>query len=142
MASEWRTSTAQLPEALRADTAGPPDANGEHRLPTAWRRAGEQRILILGSHLSVVLVPRHHHDMRELQKGFRQLAATTGRCSNCSECRTRTTSAFNFLAAHDCGADLRAFRHGTAEAERPPRLPSALAKAAFPSESKSLASAG
>ena len=49
----------------------------------------------------------------------------------------------NFLAAHDCGADFRAFRHGSAEAQRPPRLilPPLPPKAALPSQSK-LASTG
>jgi hypothetical protein len=51
----------------------------------------------------------------------------------------------NFLAAHDCGADFRAFRHGTAEPQRPPRLilPQIPAKATMPLESsKPIASAG
>ena len=51
----------------------------------------------------------------------------------------------NFLAAHDCGADFRAFRHGTAEPQRPPRLilPPIPANATLSLESsKPIASAG
>ena len=86
------------------------------------------------------------HDMRELvRKGlsttrgnYRQLLKLFGMANQDYK------RFLNFLAAHDCGADFRAFRHGTAEPQRPPRLilPPLQAKATLSSESKPLASAG
>ena len=86
------------------------------------------------------------HDMRELvRKGlsttrgnYRQLLKLFGMANQDYK------RFLNFLAAHDCGADFRAFRHGTAEPQRPPRLilPPLQAKAVMSTESKPLASAG
>ncbi len=86
------------------------------------------------------------HDMRELvRKGlsttrgnYRQLLKLFGMANQDYK------RFLNFLAAHDCGADFRAFRHGTAEPQRPPRLilPPLPAKAVISTESKPLASAG
>jgi len=86
------------------------------------------------------------HDMRELvRKGlsttrgnYRQLLKLFGMANQDYK------RFLNFLAAHDCGADFRAFRHGTAEPQRPPRLilPPLPAKATLSTESKRLASAG
>jgi transcriptional regulator with PAS, ATPase and Fis domain len=86
------------------------------------------------------------HDMRELvRKGlsttrgnYRQLLKLFGMANQDYK------RFLNFLAAHDCGADFRAFRHGTAEAQRPPRLilPPLPAKATSSTQSKPLASAG
>jgi transcriptional regulator with PAS, ATPase and Fis domain len=86
------------------------------------------------------------HDMRELvRKG---LSTTRGNYRALLKLFGMSNQDYkrflNFLAAHDCGADFRAFRHGTAEAQRPPRLilPPLPAKATLPTESKPLASAG
>jgi len=86
------------------------------------------------------------HDMRELvRKGlsttrgnYRQLLKLFGMANQDYK------RFLNFLAAHDCGADFRAFRHGTAEPQRPPRLilPPLPAKASLSTESKPFASAG
>ena len=86
------------------------------------------------------------HDMRELvRKGlsttrgnYRQLLKLFGMANQDYK------RFLNFLAAHDCGADFRAFRHGNAEPQRPPRLilPPLPAKATLSTESKPLASAG
>jgi DNA-binding NtrC family response regulator len=86
------------------------------------------------------------HDMRELiRKG---LATTRGNYRALLKLFGMPHQDYkrflNFLAAHDCGADFRAFRHGTAEAQRPPRLilPPLPAKASLSADSKPLASAG
>jgi DNA-binding NtrC family response regulator len=86
------------------------------------------------------------HDMRELiRKG---LSTTRGNYRALLKLFGMSAPDYkrflNFLAAHDCGADFRAFRHGTAEPQRPPRLilPPLPAKASLPDESKPLASAG
>jgi transcriptional regulator with PAS, ATPase and Fis domain len=86
------------------------------------------------------------HDMRELvRKGlsttrgnYRQLLKLFGMANQDYK------RFLNFLAAHDCGADFRAFRHGTGDAERPPRLilPPLPAKATSWTQSKPIASAG
>ena len=64
------------------------------------------------------------HDMRELvRKG---LSTTRGNYRALLKLFRMSNQDYkrflNFLAAHDCGADFRAFRHGSAEAQRPPRL--------------------
>jgi transcriptional regulator with PAS, ATPase and Fis domain len=86
------------------------------------------------------------HDMRELiRKG---LSTTRGNYRALLKLFGMSNQDYkrflNFLAAHDCGADFRAFRHGTAEPQRPPRLilPPLPAKASLPAESKPFASAG
>jgi transcriptional regulator with GAF, ATPase, and Fis domain len=86
------------------------------------------------------------HDMRELVR--RGLSTTRGNYRALLKLFGMVNQDYkrflNFLAAHECGADFRAFRHGTAEAQRPPRLilPPLPAKAPLPTASKSLASAG
>ena len=86
------------------------------------------------------------HDMRELVR--RGLATTRGNYRTLLKLFGMANQDYkrflNFLAAHDCRADFREFRHGTAEAERPPRLilPPLPAKATLSTESKPLASAG
>ena len=86
------------------------------------------------------------HDMRELvRKG---LTTTRGNYRSLLKLFGMSNPDYkrflNFLAAHECGADFRAFRHGTAEPQRPPRLllPPLPAKASLPAETKPLASAG
>jgi DNA-binding NtrC family response regulator len=81
------------------------------------------------------------HDMRELvRKG---LSTTRGNYRALLKLFGMSNPDYkrflNFLAAHDCGADFRAFRHGTAEAQRPPRLvlPALPEKAVQHTESKS-----
>jgi transcriptional regulator with GAF, ATPase, and Fis domain len=150
----WLTNSdvvdvAQLPEALRVPT--PPVR------PTRERRAQVADELYSGlvnsgysfwDHVYPLFLSRDitRHDMRELvRKG---LSTTRGNYRALLKLFGMSSQEYkrflNFLAAHDCGADFRAFRHGTAEAERPPRLllPPLPAKAALPTESKSLASAG
>ncbi len=86
------------------------------------------------------------HDMRELiRKG---LSTTRGNYRALLKLFGMANQDYkrflNFLSAHECGADFRAFRHGTAEPERPPRLvlPPLAVKASLPAEAKPLASAG
>ena len=87
------------------------------------------------------------HDMRELvRKG---LSTTRGNYRALLKLFGMANQDYkrflNFLAAHDCGADFRAFRHGTAEPQRPPRLilPPIPANATISLESsKPIASAG
>ena len=86
------------------------------------------------------------HDMRELiRKG---LTTTRGNYRSLLKLFGMSNQDYkrflNFLAAHECGADFRAFRHGTAEPQRPPRLllPPLPAKASLPAETKPLVSAG
>ena len=140
---------AQLPEALRVPT---PTVR-----PTRERRAQVADELYSGlvingysfwDHIYPLFLSRDitRHDMRELvRKG---LSTTRGNYRALLKLFGMSSQDYkrflNFLAAHDCGADFRGFRHGTAEAERPPRLllPPLPAKAALPTESKSLASAG
>ena len=86
------------------------------------------------------------HDMRDLvRKG---LTTTRGNYRSLLKLFGMSNPDYkrflNFLAAHECGADFRAFRHGTAEPQRPPRLllPPLPAKVSLPAETKPLASAG
>jgi hypothetical protein len=86
------------------------------------------------------------HDMRELvRKG---LSTTRGNYRALLKLFGMSNQDYkrflNFLSAHDCGADFRAFRHGTPEAQRPPRLllPPLPAKAVLSSGGKPLATAG
>jgi transcriptional regulator with PAS, ATPase and Fis domain len=86
------------------------------------------------------------HDMRELVR--RGLSTTRGNYRALLKLFGMSNQDYkrflNFLAAHDCGADFRAFRHGTAEAQRPPRLvlPPLPARVTLPAEPKPLGSAG
>jgi DNA-binding NtrC family response regulator len=83
------------------------------------------------------------HDMRELVK--RGLSTTRGNYRAVLKLFGMSSQDYkrflNFLAAHQCGADFREFRHGTVEPQRPPRLllPSLNAKAALPRDRKAVA---
>jgi len=140
---------AQLPEILRAP-AQPVRPTRERRVQVADEL---YTALVNGGysfwdHIYPLFLSRDitRHDMRELvRKGlsttrgnYRQLLKLFGMANQDYK------RFLNFLAAHDCGADFRVFRHGTAEAERPPRLilPPLPAKATLSTESKPLASAG
>ena len=85
------------------------------------------------------------HDMRELVR--RGLSTTRGNYRALLKLFGMSNQDYkrflNFLAAHDCGSDFRAFRQGTAEAQRPPRLilPPLPAKATLESDRKPLVSA-
>jgi transcriptional regulator with GAF, ATPase, and Fis domain len=140
---------AQLPEILRVPA--------QPVRPTRERRAQISDELYEGlvgggysfwDHVYPLFLSRDitRHDMRELvRKG---LSTTRGNYRALLKLFGMSTQDYkrflNFLAAHECGADFRAFRHGTAEAQRPPRLalPPLPAKAVLPSESKPLASTG
>jgi transcriptional regulator with PAS, ATPase and Fis domain len=86
------------------------------------------------------------HDMRELVR--RGLSTTRGNYRALLKLFGMSNEDYkrflNFLSAHECGADFRAFRHGTAETQRAPRLmlPPLPAKADLPVESKPAATAG
>jgi transcriptional regulator with GAF, ATPase, and Fis domain len=152
--SMWLTSgdavdVAQLPEALRTPM--------QPVRPTRERRAQIADELYAGlvsggysfwDHIYPLFLSRDitRHDMRELvRKG---LSTTRGNYRALLKLFAMSNQDYkrflNFLAAHDCGADFRAFRHGTAEAQRPPRLllPPLPAKAALSTGAKPLASAG
>jgi len=140
---------AQLPEILRVP-AQPVRPTRERRVQVADEL---YTALVNGGysfwdHIYPLFLSRDitRHDMRELvRKGlsttrgnYRQLLKLFGMANQDYK------RFLNFLAAHDCGADFRVFRHGTAEAERPPRLilPPLPAKATLSTKSKPLASAG
>jgi DNA-binding NtrC family response regulator len=138
---------AQLPEALRAPA--------QSVRPTRERRAQVADELYNGlvnggysfwDHIYPLFLSRDitRHDMRELvRKG---LSTTRGNYRALLKLFGMLNDDYkrflNFLAAHDCGADFRAFRHGTAEAQRPPKLllPPLPVKASLPTESKPLVS--
>ena len=140
---------AQLPESLRAPA---------HAVrPTRERRAQVADELYAGlvshgysfwDHVYPLFMSRDitRHDMRELVR--RGLSTTRGNYRALLKLFGVSNQDYkrflNFLAAHDCGADFRAFRHGTAEAQRPPRLllPPLPAKASLPTQAKPMASAG
>ena len=140
---------AQLPELLRVP-AQPVRPTRERRVQVADELYAA---LVNGGysfwdHVYPLFLSRDitRHDMRELvRKGlsttrgnYRQLLKLFGMAN------PDYKRFLNFLAAHDCGADFRAFRHGTAEPQRPPRLilPPLPAKATLSTDSKSLVSAG
>ena len=140
---------AQLPEILRVPA--------QSVRPTRERRAQVAdelyAALVNGGysfwdHIYPLFLSRDitRHDMRELVR--RGLSTTRGNYRALLKLFGMSSQDYkrflNFLAAHECGADFRAFRHGTAEAQRPPRLvlPPLQAKASLPAESKPLASAG
>jgi DNA-binding NtrC family response regulator len=140
---------AQLPEVLRV-AALPVRPTRERRVQVADEL---YTALVNGGysfwdHIYPLFLSRDitRHDMRELvRKGlsttrgnYRQLLKLFGMANQDYK------RFLNFLSAHDCGADFRAFRHGTAEPQRPPRLilPPLPAKAPLSPASKPLASAG
>jgi DNA-binding NtrC family response regulator len=140
---------AQLPEILRVP-AQPVRATRERRVQVADELYAA---LVNGGysfwdHVYPLFLSRYLtlHDMRELvRKG---LSTTRGNYRALLKLFGMSNQDYkrflNFLAAHECGADFRAFRHGTAEAQRPPRLilPPLATKATLPTGSKPLASAG
>jgi len=140
---------AQLPDGLRVSSQ-PVRATRERRAQIADELyAG----LVSGGysfwdHIYPLFLSRDitRHDMRELvRKG---LSTTRGNYRALLKLFGMSSQDYkrflNFLSAHECGADFRAFRHGTAEAQRPPRLilPPLPAKAGLSTDSKPLASAG
>ena len=86
------------------------------------------------------------HDMRELVR--RGLSTTRGNYRALLKLFGMSSQEYkrflNFLAAHQCGADFREFRQGTAQPQRPPRLtlPPLAAKAVSPTDQKPFAHAG
>jgi transcriptional regulator with GAF, ATPase, and Fis domain len=140
---------AQLPESLRAPA---------HSVrPTRERRAQIADELYSGlvtggysfwDHIYPLFMSRDitRHDMRELvRKGLSTTRGNYRALLKLFGVSNQDYKRFlNFLAAHDCGADFRAFRHGTAEAQRPPRLllPPLPAKASLPVQTKPMVSAG
>jgi DNA-binding NtrC family response regulator len=86
------------------------------------------------------------HDMRELVR--RGLSTTRGNYRALLKLFGMSSQDYkrflNFLAAHQCGADFREFRQGTAQPQRPPRLmlPPLAAKAVSPTAQKPFAHAG
>jgi DNA-binding NtrC family response regulator len=86
------------------------------------------------------------HDMRELVR--RGLSTTRGNYRALLKLFGMSSQDYkrflNFLAAHQCGADFREFRHGTVQPQRPPRLmlPPLPAKAGLPPDRKRFAHAG
>lgn len=140
---------AQLPEILRVP-AQPVRPTRERRVQVADELYAA---LVNGGysfwdHIYPLFLSRDitRHDMRELVR--RGLSTTRGNYRALLRLFGISSQDYkrflNFLAAHDCGADFRAFRHGTAEAERPPRLllPPLPAKAALPTDAKPIASLG
>jgi DNA-binding NtrC family response regulator len=139
---------AQLPEGVRTSTP-PVQATRERRAQVADELyAG----LVSGGysfwdHIYPLFLSRDitRHDMRELvRKGLSTTRGNYRALLKLFGISNQDYKRFlNFLSAHDCGADFRAFRRGRAEAQRPPRLilPPLPAKAALPTQSK-LASTG
>jgi transcriptional regulator with PAS, ATPase and Fis domain len=86
------------------------------------------------------------HDMRELVR--RGLSTTRGNYRALLKLFGMSSQDYkrflNFLAAHQCGADFREFRHGTVQPQRPPRLmlPPLPAKAGLTPDRKRFAHAG
>jgi transcriptional regulator with PAS, ATPase and Fis domain len=140
---------AEIPEIVRVPA--------ESMLPTRERRSQVSdelyAALVNGGysfwdHIYPLFLSRDltRHDMRELVR--RGLSTTRGNYRALLKLFGMSNEDYkrflNFLAAHECGADFRAFRHGTAEAQRPPRpiLPTPPAKAALRGEQKRFASTG
>jgi transcriptional regulator with PAS, ATPase and Fis domain len=152
--SMWLThgdvvDVAQLPESVRIPTHAV--------LPMRERRtqvADELYTAIVGGgysfwdHIYPLFLSRDitRHDMRELvRKG---LTTTRGNYRALLKLFGMSSQDYkrflNFLAAHQCGADFREFRQGTAEPQRPPRLllPPLAAKATLPRDKKPFAHVG
>jgi len=149
--SMWLSSgetvdVAQLPEAVRMPA--------QSVLPMRERRAqvsDELYAALVGGgysfwdHIYPLFLSRDitRHDMRELVK--RGLSTTRGNYRALLKLFGMSSQDYkrflNFLAAHQCGADFREFRHGTVEPKRPPRLllPPITAKAALPRDRKPVA---
>jgi len=149
--SMWLSSgdmvdVAQLPEAVRTPA--------HSVLPMRERRAqvsDELYAALVGGgysfwdHIYPLFLSRDitRHDMRELVK--RGLSTTRGNYRALLKLFGMSSQDYkrflNFLAAHQCGADFREFRHGTVEPQRPPRLllPPLTAKAALPRDRKPIA---
>jgi DNA-binding NtrC family response regulator len=137
---------AQLPEAVRLPA--------QSVLPMRERRAqvsDELYAALVGGgysfwdHIYPLFLSRDitRHDMRELIK--RGLSTTRGNYRALLKLFGMSSQDYkrflNFLAAHQCGADFREFRHGTVEPQRAPRLvlPPLPAKASLPRDRKPVA---
>ncbi len=137
---------AQLPEAVRVPA--------QSVLPMRERRAqvsDELYAALVGGgysfwdHIYPLFLSRDitRHDMRELIK--RGLSTTRGNYRALLKLFGMSSQDYkrflNFLAAHQCGADFREFRHGTVEPQRAPRLvlPPLPAKATLPRDRKPVA---
>jgi transcriptional regulator with PAS, ATPase and Fis domain len=149
--SMWLSSgemvdVAQLPEAVRTPE--------QSVLPMRERRAqvsDELYAALVGGgysfwdHIYPLFLSRDitRHDMRELVK--RGLSTTRGNYRALLKLFGMSSQDYkrflNFLAAHQCGADFREFRHGSVEPQRSPRLllPPLTAKAALPRDRKAVA---
>jgi transcriptional regulator with PAS, ATPase and Fis domain len=137
---------AQLPDAVRIPA--------QTIMPTRERRSqvsDEMYAALVGGgysfwdHIYPLFLSRDitRHDMRELVK--RGLSTTRGNYRALLKLFGIAGQDYkrflNFLAAHQCGADFREFRHGTVEPQRPPRLllPPLPAKAALRRDRKPVA---
>ena len=137
---------SQLPESVRVPA--------QSVLPMRERRAqvsDELYAALVGGgysfwdHIYPLFLSRDvtRHDMRELVK--RGLSTTRGNYRALLKLFGMSSQDYkrflNFLAAHQCGADFREFRHGTVEPQRPPRLilPPLAAKASLPRDRKPVA---
>jgi len=137
-----RVDVAQLPEAVRVPA--------QSVLPMRERRVQvceELYAALVGGgysfwdHIYPLFLSRDitRHDMRELVK--RGLSTTRGNYRALLKLFGMSSQDYkrflNFLAAHQCGADFREFRHGTVEPRRPPRLlPPLAVKASLPRDAK------
>ncbi|HKE86219.1 MAG TPA: sigma-54 dependent transcriptional regulator [Vicinamibacterales bacterium] len=140
-----RVDVAQLPEAVRAPA--------QSVVPMRERRVQvceELYAALVGGgysfwdHIYPLFLSRDitRHDMRELVK--RGLSTTRGNYRALLKLFGISSQDYkrflNFLAAHQCGADFREFRHGTVEPQRPPRLlPPLAVKASLPRDEKLVA---
>jgi DNA-binding NtrC family response regulator len=148
LSREDLVDVAQLPEILRV-AAEPVRPTRERRVQVADELYSA---LVNGGysfwdHVYTLFLSRDitRHDMRELIR--RGLATTRGNYRALLKLFGMANQDYkrflNFLSAHECGADFRAFRHGTAEPQRPPRLllPPLPTKGTLPTETKPLVSA-
>ena len=121
--------------------------NGAHRLPTSCMQALVNGGYSFWDHIYPLFCPATSPGTTCASWCIRGLATTRGNYRALLKLFGMSNQDYkrflNFLAAHDCGADFRAFRHGTAQAAAPTAShASALARqGGLPSESK-LASAG
>jgi len=146
LAHEDIVDVAQLPDAVRIPA--------QTIMPMRERRSqmsDEMYAALVGGgysfwdHIYPLFLSRDitRHDMRELVK--RGLSTTRGNYRSLLKLFGMSGQDYkrflNFLAAHQCGADFREFRHGTVEPQRPPRLllPPLPAKAALPRDRKPVA---
>ena len=127
MANGAMVEVAHLPPSVQA--AGEtllPAASGASRWPTSCMTRSSRRLFVLGAHPPAVpgsATSRGTTCASWSPRAARRRAATTGRCLRLFGMPAPDYKRFlNFLAAHDCKVDFRAFRHGTPEPPRAPRL--------------------